>query len=1058
MRTQRVPHSLRILLGLVAMAGGLGWLWNAAFAAENIKPDTAKSAKTETASEESVDFARDIGPILKTHCQKCHGPDKQEGGLRLDHRATALRGGDSGPLLSAGKSADSEIYQRVSEADESLRMPPAEEGNQPLSPAQIAILKHWIDQGAKWPDDGAKLVVKSNHWSFQPIKNPPSPTVKNAQWPRNDIDRFVLARLEKEGLTPSPEADRYVLIKRLCYDLLGLPPTPEEADAFAKDSSPEAYANLVDRLLNSPHFGERWGRHWLDKARYADSDGYEKDRPRPNAWRYRDWVIEAINADMPFDQFTREQLAGDLLPHATEMQKLATAFHRQTLTNTEGGTDKEEFRVEAVVDRTNTTGTVWLGLTVGCAQCHSHKFDPLSQAEYYQLFAFFNNADETDASVPISEEAVETYETRKAIHDKLMDEQKAKLDARLKELSKTLPEWEARLKEKLAGESKSTVAFHELEVLEAKTASSAKIDRQEDGSYLVTGKNPDVDLYTVLAKVPANQLTGVRLDVFADNRLPGKGPGRVAHGNFVLSELRVFADESQGFPKPQRLPLASATADFSQKGFAASLAVASEPKSKRGWAISPEMGKSHWAIFTSKEPTKTTAAETFLKIELDQHYGGQHTIGRFKLLARTGTLPGLGVPKEIRDILAIAAPQRTKAQAESLLSYYASLDAQSRTLKLQLTQLEKRAPQSPNMNAHVLVERTNSPRTTHILRRGDFLQPQGEVQADTPAVLPPLSSRNPNQPPDRLDLANWLMHPANPLTGRVLVNQVWQHLFGQGLVATMNDFGTRGEASKHPELLDHLANKYRELGYSRKALIRYIVMSATYRQSSRHRPELAEVDPLNELLHRQNRFRVEAEIIRDIFLEASGLLSDKVGGPSVFPPLPADVAALSYANNFKWKTSTGVDQYRRGLYTFFKRTSPYPNLMTFDCPDSNTSIVKRATSNTPLMALTTLNNNVFVESAQALSRRVLSEQHPDDAARLTRAFRLCVARPPTAEEIKAYQELLDAGRSYYKTQTEAAKKLLGGGEAPQNVAPSEAAAWMATLRIMMNMDEFITRE
>jgi hypothetical protein len=361
------------------------------------------------------------------------------------------------------------------------------------------------------------------------------------------------------------------------------------------------------------------------------------------------------------------------------------------------------------------------------------------------------------------------------------------------------------------------------------------------------------------------------------------------------------------------------------------------------------------------------------------------------------------------------------------------------------------------MEVHVLLERSKSPRSTHILRRGDFLQPQGEVAADTPAVLPPITARGSQQSPDRLDLANWLMDPANPLTGRVVVNQVWQHVFGQGLIATMDDFGTRGEKPTHPELLDHLASKYRELGYSRKAMLRCILMSATYRQASLHRPELAEIDPANKLLHRQNRFRVEAEIIRDIFLKASGLLSPKIGGPSVFPPMPEDVAALSYANNFKWKTSTGEDQYRRGMYTFFKRTSPYPNLMTFDCPDANTSIVQRPTSNTPLMALTTLNNNVFVESAQALARRVLSEQHATDEARLTRAFRLCVARPPSAEEVSAYQELLNSGRSYYQGQAEAAKKLLGG-EPPKNVESSEAAAWVATLRIMMNMDEFVTRE
>ncbi len=583
----------------------LGWSLKSGLSADDAKPADDK------VQSDAVDFGRDVRPIFQAHCQKCHGPDKQEGGLRLDHRATALRGGDSGPLLTAGKSEKSEIYSRVSAGDESVRMPPAGEKNKPLSKNQLALIKRWIDQGAKWPDDGSRLVVKSDHWAFRPIENPPPPQVKNAAWVRNDLDRFVLARLEKEGLAPSPEAERYTLIKRLSYDLVGLPPTPEEADAFLSDPSEDAYAKLVDRLLESPHFGERWGRHWLDKARYADSDGYEKDRPRPNAWRYRDWVIEAINADMPFDQFTREQLAGDLLKEATPMDQLATAFHRQTLTNTEGGTDQEEFRVEAVVDRVNTTGTVWLGLTVGCARCHSHKYDPLSQAEFYQLFAFFNNADETNTNVPISDEAALRYETQKAIHDKLVEDQKAKFEARKAELSKTLPEWEAKLKKQLENEPKSAVAFHELDVLEAKTQSGAKLVRQEDGSYLVTGKNPATDLYTIIAKVPVTGLTGVRLDVLSDKRLPAGGPGRVAHGNFVLSEIRVFTDQSQSLQHAKRMELTDAEADFAQNGFDPKLALKTKSDPKKGWAVSPNSASRIGPCFGPRSPLWQWAKKHF---------------------------------------------------------------------------------------------------------------------------------------------------------------------------------------------------------------------------------------------------------------------------------------------------------------------------------------------------------------------------------------------------------------------------------------------------------------
>ncbi|MEE3220715.1 MAG: DUF1549 and DUF1553 domain-containing protein, partial [Planctomycetota bacterium] len=491
--------------------------------------------------------------------------------------------------------------------------------------------------------------------------------------PLNEIDFFVLARLETAGISPSPAADRHTLIKRLYCDLIGLPPEPAVVDAFVDDRSPQAYEMLVDRLLASAHFGERWGRHWLDKARYADSDGYEKDRPRPNAWRYRDWVIDAVNNDMPFDQFTIEQLAGDLLPSAAPMQHLATAFHRQTLTNTEGGADQEQFRVEAVFDRVETTGIAWLGMTVGCARCHSHKYDQISQHEYYRLFAFFNSGAESNTNVP-----------------------------------------------------------------------------------------------------------------------KGKDNG------------------------------------------------------------------------TAKQEM---------------------------------------------------------------------------------------------MSVRVISQR---PRKTHLLHRGDFLSPEGEVRPGTLATLHSFKSRLEEGPADRLDFSRWLVDSENPLTPRVTVNGVWKHLFGKGLVGTANDFGVRGEPPSHPRLLDWLAKTFTSqeggAAWSRKGLIKRIVMSASYRQSSHHRPALAETDPGNQLLYRQNRFRVEGEIVRDFYLTIGGLLSQKIGGPSVFPPMPPDIAALSYANNFKWNTSKGDDRYRRGMYTFFKRTAPHPNLTTFDCPDANTAKVKREISNTPLQSLALLNN------------------------------------------------------------------------------------------------------
>ena len=773
---------------------------------------TARAADVQKPS--GVDFSRDIEPILAGHCYACHGQDKAEGGLRLNNRAEAIKGVDSGErAIVPGRPEASELLRRVSTKDASERMPSQGE---PLSESQIAALKTWIAAGATW----------ESHWSLRPIEASAPPAVKRADWVRNPIDRFVLARLEQEGIPPSPEADPYTLVKRLYYDLLGLPPTPEEMNAYLADQAPDRYEKLVDRLLASGHFGERWGRHWLDMARYADSDGYEKDQPRPDAWRYRDWVIDAVNRDMPLDQFTIEQLAGDLLPNATPHQRLATAFHRQTLTNKEGGADQEQFRVEAVVDRVDTTGAVWLGLTVGCARCHSHKFDSISHSDYYRLFAFFNNADETTIDMPL-----------------------------------------------------------------ARGGAAAKRE--------VTSQPQSIDT--------------------VDDELPR-------------------ADEN---------------------------------------------------------PDQEKVAE-------DQ-----------------------------------PAVQETKKDKK-----------------------KKKAKKKPRASAEavrVLTERTRSRRASHILHRGDFLQPTERVQPGTPDVLPPLAARRPGAEPDRLDLAHWLMSEQNPLVARVMTNHVWMHLFGEGLVSTPNDFGVRGERPSHAALLDYLAAEYRRQGWSRKALVRSIVTSATYRQSSQFRPELKQRDPLNRLLARQNRFRVEAEIVRDVALSASGLLSAKIGGPSVFPPMPPDVAALSYANNFRWQTSQGEERYRRGMYTFFKRTAPHPDLTTFDCPDANTTTVQRNKSNTPLQALTTLNNEVFVEASQSLARRLLRAPHRSDDQRLAAASTICAMRPPSEDELRELSQLLEKSRRWY-AQHPAAAALLAGKNWPSGVKNEEAAAWVATVRVALNLDTLLTRE
>jgi hypothetical protein len=762
------------------------------------------------AAAAKVDFDTDVRPVLAAHCFKCHGPDKQKGGLRLDTRADALEGGNGGKVIVPGKSADSRLVHAVAGTDPDAKMPPGDAAA--LTAAQVGVLRAWIDQGAKWGDAAGPATTtsaKSDHWAFRPIARPAVPAPGG-----HPIDAFVLARLKKEGLTPSPGADRAALLRRVSLDLTGLPPAPAELDAFLKDTSAGAYEKVVDRLLASPHYGERWGRHWLDSARYADSDGYEKDTGRPFAWRYRDWVINALNADLPFDRFTTEQLAGDLLPNATAEQKIATGFHRNTLTNKEGGVDAEEFRVAAVVDRVGTTGKVWLGLTVGCAQCHDHKYDPVSQREFYQLFAFFNSDREADIDVP-------------------------------------LPGDDERLKKE-------------------------------------------------------------------------------------------------------------------QAAFAA-------------------------------EKTKLEAAVA-----------------------------------EAKDKQLPAAELKKREQA--------------------LAALPKRAPAASKAMTLAL----GPARPTHVLLRGDFLRKGVEVKPGTLGVMPKPAGESAT----RLDLAKWLVSADNPLTARVAVNWAWAKFFGRGLVATPEDFGTQGEKPSHPELLDWLAGQFQDpagCGWSLKKLHRLIVTSATYRQSSAVRPEALRRDPSNVLLARQARPRLEAEIVRDGALAASGLLNSTVGGPSIRPPQPPGISELTYANAAKWVETTGPDRYKRGLYIWFQRTSPYPTLMTFDAPDSNVCVVRRERSNTPLQALTLLNDAVFVEAAQALAKRVLTEKEGSAAERAAYLLKLCLCREPAAAEVARLVALQGELAKLAATDPKGAAAL-AGKHAPAGVPAAEAAAWVAVARTVLNLDEFVTRE
>ncbi len=1016
-----------------------------------VKVEVSKLPPAEAAT---VDFARRVEPLLTKRCVACHGPKKQRGGLRLDSRDAALAGGDNGVVIVPGKSAESVLVHLVAGLEPEKRMPPK---GDPLTRDEIAALRGWIDQGARWSDNAGKgqsaSASASEHWSFRvPVQGKP-PAVKTPAWIRNPIDAYILAKLEAERVAPSPEADRTTQIRRLSLDLLGLPPTPAEVDAFVSDKRPDAYEQLVDRLLASPHFGERWGRRWLDLARYADSDGYEKDSPRPYAYRYRDWVIDAFNRDLPFDQFTIQQIAGDLLPRAGVLEKTATGFHRNTLTNREGGVDPEEFRVAAVVDRVNTTGTVWLGLTVGCAQCHTHKYDPILHREYYSMFAFFNSESEVDVPSPTPEEAA-AYARSKADFDAAHAKLQAAFDLDDKsERAKRQAAWETDV---APGLDRPRV-WTTLAPRELRSSGGARLTTKLDGAIASTDANPERDDLALVAESKLAHITCLRVEVLPDKKLPAGGPGRAPNGNFVLSEIEL---KVAPIAKPnafRTVALVNPRADFSQPDWAVAGATDGNPAT--GWAVNGETGKRHAALFDLKQPIGDPQG-VVLAITLKQQYGGQHTLGRFRI-AVTEAVPPVNddeIPGDVASIIKTPRAKRTAEQAARLASYHRTIDSTARKLKDALDAHAKAAPQPPKSVVPTLADNPQPPKT-HIHLRGDFHRPGAEVQPGTLGVLNPLKSSGPA--PTRLDLARWLVDPANPLTSRVAVNRVWAALFGRGIVNTPNDFGTRGDPPSHPELLDWLAVEFRNRGWSQKALIKLIVTSATYRQSSSHRPELTDRDANNVWLARQNRIRVEAEIMRDLALACSGLLSDRVGGPSARPPQPPGISDLTYAGSARWVESTGPDRFRRGMYTWFQRTSPYPMLMTFDAPDSNVCVVQRERSNSPLQALTMLNDVVFVECAQALARDLVSHEQGSREERLRALYKRCLGRAPSPDEIKVLTRLYDHFREQARAHPEAATKIVGtsaGMGAPTTRDVAETAAWVGLARAVMNLDEFMTRE
>jgi hypothetical protein len=1016
------------------------------------------------ARAEGPEFARDVQPIFEKSCYNCHGPKMQMGGLRLDSKKLAAK------AIVAGKSADSTLYQRVAGLTDQARMPMGGK----LAPEQIAILKSWIDAGAEWPESAdvnieSKNADKHKHWAFIPPVRPAIPAVTDTKWARNDVDRFILAKLEQEKLKPSPEADRTTLLRRLSLDLIGLPPSPAEVKAFLADSKPGAYERQVDRLLASPHYGERWGRVWLDAARYADSDGYEKDKAR-QVWFYRDWVINSLNRDLPYDQFIIDQIAGDLLPNATQDQIVATGFLRNSMVNEEGGVDPEQFRMEAMFDRMEAVGKGILGVTIQCAQCHNHKYDPLTQEEYYKLFAFLNNSNEGSAVVYTPDEQMK----------------RAGIIRRTRELEGTLqhrtPDWAARMakwEESVRTQPQWTVVKPEVDDI---STGGERYEPLSDGSLLAAGYAPTKHRVKLTLRSDIRNITGIRLELLTDPNLPMGGPGRSIYGTAALTEFDVETLASKDSKTGEKVEIAAATADVNppetplapifdvksgKRRVTGPISFALDNKEETAWGIDDGPGlrnQPRKAVFIPAKPIANPEGAA-LVVYLDQRHGGwnsddnqNYNLGRIRLSVTSDADPKADpLPAGVRQILEIPREKRMPQQVQTVFNFWRTTVPEWKETNEAIAKLWSEHPEGTSQL--VLNERSDA-RSTHILTRGDFLKPAKEVTPGVPSFLNPLP---PNAPVYRLTFAKWLVDRKAPTTARSIVNRVWQAYFGTGIVATSEDLGTQAEAPSHPELLDWLAVEFMDKGWSLKKLHRTIVTSATYRESSNVTPELYSRDPYNRLLARGPRFRVEGEIVRDIALAASGLLNEKVGGPSVYPPAPDFLfqPPTSYGPK-NWYTDKGPDRYRRALYTFRFRSVPYPMLQTFDTPNGDTSCVRRARSNTPLQALTTLNEPLFLEAARALAAKTLADGGPTDEGRIAYAFHRCVARGPSPAESA---ELLAFVAKQRKRAAEGWLNAwsIAGYDPEQkklskNVTPAELTAWTALSRVLLNLDETITKE
>lgn len=1041
-----------------------------------------------------VDFNRDIRPILSDHCFACHGPDqnKREADVRFDTEEGLFGPVDASESVDApvvrGDSGASELMHRVLSTDEDVRMPPPEFGKD-LTAEQVELLRNWIDQGAAW----------QGHWSFQPIVRP-TPPIESSVRSDNPIDAFVLRKLSEHQLTMSAQADRRTLVRRLYFDLLGLPAPPAVVEQFVKSQDPGAYELLVDELLASPHYGERMAMWWLDLVRYADSVGYHGDQP-VSVSPFRDYVIASFNENKPFDQFTIEQLAGDLLPEPTQEQTIAAGYNRLGMMSAEGGVQPKEYLAKYIAERVRNLGGTWLGVTLGCCECHDHKYDPFLAKDFYRFEAFFADIEERglyggnnwgpNIQVPSDEQ-----KGRIAELDAEIASVQASLESPPGELAQALiasqAKWEAE-----------QISWQVLKPSELDSSDGTTLEMQEDGSIRASGKSPDTDNYTLTFGSWPADFTALRIEALPDPSLPKQGPGRAGNGNFVLSEFEVsWIDGEQRTP----VQLQNASATYEQTGAAgghpdrkwsAASAIDGDARGKTwGWAVMEQVGQANSAIFevapspeakpledlkrsaqasAEEEVTEAegspkdserekAAAPRKLQIVLKQQLDNpKHTLGHFRILSTSAALPvvaGQLLPRPLGDILATPVADRTSEQVNELARHYRTIAPELDPQRTRLKQLQDARAKFDNSIPTMLVTKRVEPRMVRVLARGNWMDDQGdEVRPGIPALL------GGSEPADdrrltRMDLAQWVVAQENPLTARVFVNRLWRLFFGIGLSSKLDDLGAQGEWPSHPELLEWMADEFRSSGWNVQRMIKLIVTSDAYLQDSLTSPQIAAMDPYNRLVSHQGRWRLDAEVVRDTLLSCSGLLVDSIGGESVKPYQPPGYWSYLNFPQREWANGQGPELYRRGLYTHWQRQYLHPSLLAFDAPSREECTADRTRSNTPLQALVLLNDPTYVEAAKAFAIRIMKESgDATDEARMAWAVRTALARSPRTAEMPVLLQLLAKHREDYGAAQEDALKLLetGASPVPSDADAVELAAWTSVARTLLNLHETITR-